>query len=149
MQFDPNNKIVRLCAKGMEMETEGKIDEAQLLFLQAWDEATDDFEKFTAAHYVARHQKSTHDKLKWDKIALEFALKISDNGINASYPSLYLNIAKCYEDLKDMEDTRKNYQVALSYVSHLPDNSYGQMIKAGIRNGIERLSSFKRFSASP
>ena len=142
MQFDPNNKIVRLCAKGMEMETNEKSDEAQSLFLQAWDEATNDFEKFTAAHYVARHQKSIHDKLKWDETALRFAVKIDDSSMHATYPSLYLNIAKCYEDLEDRDTAQKNYQIALSYVNHLPDNSYGEMIKAGIKNGIERLSVF-------
>ena len=98
MQFDPNNRIVQLCAKGMEMEMAEKLDKSEACFLQAWKEATTDFEKFTAAHYVARHQKSTQDKLKWDESALEFALKVGDSSLNASYPSLYLNIAKCYED---------------------------------------------------
>jgi rifampin ADP-ribosylating transferase len=124
----------------MEMEANEKPGEAQALFLQAWDEATNDFEKFTAAHYVARHQKSIHDKLKWDETALGFALKINDSSMQVSYPSLYLNIAKCYEDLKDINNAQKNYQVALAYVNHLPDSAYGQMIKSGIKNGIERLS---------
>ena len=142
MQFDPNNKIVQLCAKGMEMEINEQPDQAQALYLQAWKEATNDFEKFTASHYVARHQKSVQDKLKWDETALEFALKMNDSSFHGSYPSLYLNIAKCYEDLNDMDNAKKNYQVALSYVKHLPDNEYGQMIKSGIKNGIERLSAF-------
>jgi rifampin ADP-ribosylating transferase len=47
----------------MEMEVKGNPEEASKLFLQAWNEATTDFEKFTAAHYVARHQKSVADKL--------------------------------------------------------------------------------------
>lgn len=62
--------------------------------------AADDFEKFTAAHYVARHQKSVEDKLNWDETALAFTLKINDRNMRTSYPSLYLNIAKCYEDLR-------------------------------------------------
>ena len=139
MQFDSNNKVIQLCAKGMEMETNQKPDEAQTLFLQAWNEATTDFEKFTAAHYVARHQKSIEDKLKWDETALAFALRINDSNMTANYPSLYLNIAKCYEDLKDLDSAQKNYQVALSYADLLPDNGYGQIIKSGIKNGIQRL----------
>ncbi len=139
MQFDSNNKVIQLCAKGMEMETNQKPEEAQTLFLQAWNDATNDFEKFTAAHYVARHQKSIQDKLKWDEIALAFALKINDSSMTANYPSLYLNIAKCYEDLKDFGNAQKNYQVALSYADLLPDNGYGQVIKSGIKNGIQRL----------
>ena len=57
MEFNPNNKIIKLCVQGMHMEGEGRPEEASRLFLQAWNEATNDFEKFTAAHYVARHQK--------------------------------------------------------------------------------------------
>ena len=142
MQFDPDNEIIQLCTKGMEMETKQKPDEARALFAEAWDKATNDFEKFTAAHYVARHQTSVEDKLKWDETALAFALKISDPGMKASYPSLYLNIAKCYEDLKDFDSARKNYEAALSYADHLPANDYGQMIKSGIKKGMERISEF-------
>jgi tetratricopeptide (TPR) repeat protein len=142
MEFDPNNNIVQLCAKGMEMEMTGKPEEAKAFFFQAWEEATNDFEKFTAAHYVARHQKSVQDKLKWDEAALEFALKINDSSLKTSYPSLYLNIAKCYEELKDTGNARRNYQAALSYVDSLPDDGYGKMIRSGIKNGIERVSVF-------
>lgn len=140
MEFDPNNSVVKLCAQGMEMETKGKLKEANKLFLQAWDEATTDFEKFIAAHYVARHQKSIADKLMWDEIALNLALKIKDESIRASYPSLYLNIAKCYEDLRDIDNAKKNYHLALSFTSLLPDNGYSKMIKGGIASGIERVT---------
>jgi rifampin ADP-ribosylating transferase len=139
MQFDPNNKIVKLCTQGMDMEGKGNQDEASQYFLQAWNEATNDFEKFTAAHYVARHQKSVADKLKWDETALQLALKINDDAIKETYPSLYLNIAKCYEDLNDFDNAKKNYQLALSFTNLLPDNGYGNMIKGGIMNGIERV----------
>lgn len=139
MEFDPNNKIVKLCAQGMDMEGKGKPEEASKLFLQAWDEATIDFEKFTVAHYLARHQKSVSDKLKWDETALQLALKINDDTVKGTYPSLYLNIGKCYEDLNDFDTARKNYQLALSYTNQLPDNGYGDMIKGGIKNGIERV----------
>jgi tetratricopeptide (TPR) repeat protein len=140
MQFDPDNNVVKLCAQGMSNETEGNADEAAKLFLQAWKEATNDFEKFTAAHYVARHQKTVADKLKWDETALNLALKINDDKMKGSYPSLYLNIAKCYEDLKDIDNAKKNYQLALSFTKLLPDNGYGKMIKGGIMNGIERVT---------
>ena len=139
MHFDINNKIIQLCAKGMEMEAK-QPDEAKLLFLQAWNEAGNNFEKFTAAHYVARHQSSTKDKLKWDETALKFALQINDSNMQTNYPSLYLNIAKCYEDLKDFKNAQKSYETALLYTENLPDDSYGKMISAGIKNGIQRVS---------
>jgi tetratricopeptide (TPR) repeat protein len=140
MQFDPNNKIVKLCAEGMTLEGEGKKEEALRLFLQAWGESTNDFEKFTSAHYIARHQKSIAEKLQWDETALNLALKIKDRNMNEVHPSLYLNIAKCYEDLEDLDNAKKNYQLAFSFTNFLPDEGYGKMIKTGIANGITRIT---------
>jgi hypothetical protein len=143
MQFDPNNPIVKLCAHGMELEGEGKPAEALAVFQQAWDEAADNQEKFIAAHYVARHQDNAADKLKWDETALSLALNIKDETIKGTYPSLYLNIAKCYEDLHDFVKARENYQLASKFTGFLPEDGYGNMIRAGIANGIERLDSKK------
>lgn len=115
MEFDPNNKIIKLCLQGMEMEDKTKPEEAGKLFLQAWNEATNDFEKFTAAFYVARHQKNVADKLKWLETALEFALKINDDAVKSAFPALYLNIAKCFEELGDARNAKKNYELADSF----------------------------------
>ncbi|PKL78501.1 MAG: rRNA adenine methyltransferase [Ignavibacteriae bacterium HGW-Ignavibacteriae-4] len=140
MQFDPNNNVVKLCAQGMEMEGSGNTTEASKLFHQAWNEATNDFEKFTASHYVARHQKSIADKLEWDEKSLDFALKINDENIQAAYPSLYLNIGKCHEDLNAFEKAKEYYEKALSFSRYLGDDGYSKMIKGGIIDGIERVS---------
>lgn len=137
MHLDPDNHVIKLCAKGMDME--GTPEEASKLFTQAWNEAVDDFERFIAAHYIARHQNSIADKLKWDETALHLALKIKDKDVDGAYPSLYLNIAKCYEDLGDVENAEKNYQSALAFMDRLSDDGYGNMIKGGILNGIKRL----------
>ena len=112
MEFNPNNNIIKLCIAGMNMEDEGKPEEASKLFLKAWNEATNDFEKFTAAYYVARHQENNSDKLKWYETALQFALKINNVTVNGAFPSLYTNIAKCYENLGDMDNAKKNYELA-------------------------------------
>jgi len=99
----------------MGMEDKGNPDEAAKLFLQAWNESTDDFEKFTAAYYVARHQDNVRDKLKWLETSLQFALKIDDESVKAAFPSLYSNIAKCYEDLNDLVSAKKNFELAQSF----------------------------------
>ncbi|MXV51329.1 rRNA adenine methyltransferase [Pedobacter sp. HMF7647] len=141
MQFEADNKIVKLCAKGMSLEGEGKNEEASKVFHQAWEEATNDKEKFTAAHYVARHQKHAVDKLSWDELALSLALKINDDSVKGAYPSLYLNIAKGYEDLEQFEKAIENYKSALDYSNFLNDDGYGKMIKNGVNNGLERIKS--------
>ena len=115
IQFDPNNNIIKLCMLGMGMEDSGKTEDASLMFLKAWSEATDDFERFITAYYVARHQKNIPDKLKWLETSLQFALKLNDNTIKSAFPSLYLNIAKCYEELCDPDKAKKNYELSNSY----------------------------------
>jgi tetratricopeptide (TPR) repeat protein len=115
MEFNPNNNVVKLCLQGMGMEEKGKPEEASKLFLQAWNEAIYDFEKFISAHYVARYQKNVSDKLKWLETALQFALKINDDTVKSAFPALYYNIAKCYEDLSDPDRAQKNYELATSF----------------------------------
>lgn len=141
MEFDPNNKIVQLCAKGMELEGQAQPEEAAKVFDEAWRMATTDLEKFTAAHYVARHQKNISDKLTWDETALQHALNMTDASMKAALPSLYLNVGKGYEDLKDWHNAQRNYQAALSCAGFLPDDGYGNMIRTGIRNGLDRIIS--------
>ena len=115
MVFEPSNKVIKLCVSGMAMEEQGNPDEASSLFHQAWNEATNDFEKFTAAYYVARHQKNDSDKLNWLQTALKFALSINDISVQTALPSLYSKIAKCYEDLGDPDNAKRNYDIALSF----------------------------------
>ena len=122
MEFNPNNNIIKLCVQGMDMEGEARPEEARRLFLQAWHEATNDFEKFIAAHYVARHQEKVSDKLKWLETALQFALKIDDDAVKSAFPSLYASIAKCYEDLDKPDHAKTNYELAISFKNKPSDH---------------------------
>ena len=63
MQFDPNNPIIKLCANGMNLEARGQIEKAKELFQQAWNISSNDFEKFTSAHYLGRNQEDPKDGL--------------------------------------------------------------------------------------
>lgn len=96
----------------MHMEDQGKQEEAPKLFLQAWNEATNDSEKFIASHYIARHQKNVSDKLKWLETTLQLALNLNDDTVKSAFPSIYQNIAKCYEDLGDSAKAKENYESA-------------------------------------
>ncbi len=140
MTFDSNNPVVQLCIRGMDLEGSNQ-QEAKRLFLHAWQIATTDFERFTAAHYVARQQPTVADKLEWDQKALHFALNLCDQIPTIGLPSLYLNIGKGYEELGDREAAVIHYQRAMSYVDQLPDNGYGNMIRRGIEDGLHRTKS--------
>ena len=115
MEFSPSNHVVQCCLQGMNLEEKGKAGEAGKLFLQGWNEATNDFEKFLAAYYVARHQKTVSDKINWLETTLQFALKVNDNTVMSALPSLYLNIAKCYEDLNDPVKAKDYSDLAISF----------------------------------
>lgn len=103
------------------MEDKGEPEKASKLFLQAWNEATNDFEKFTAAYFVARHRENVGDKLKWLETSLRFALKINDESVKAAFPSLYSTIAKCYEELGDTDNAKKNYDITNSFTDDPSD----------------------------
>jgi rifampin ADP-ribosylating transferase len=74
-----------------------------------------------ASYYVARSQKNVRDQLKWNETALQLALKINNEAVNAAFPSLYFNIAKCYEDLGDADNAKKNYESAISSTNQPSD----------------------------
>lgn len=140
VNFPQDNEVIRLCALGMEAEGQGHPSKARGLFNKAWALAATDVEKFTAAHYVARHQQTVTEKLLWDEKAVQHALQADNEAAKAALPSLYLNVGKCFEDLNERETAKSNYQAALSFLSFLPADGYGDLIRTGIENGLDRLA---------
>lgn len=129
----------------MNMEETGKPEEASKIFLQAWNEAADDFEKFLAAYYVSRNQKSVVDKLKWLETALQLALKMNTDYAKGVLSSLYSKIAEFYEELDDSENAKKNYESANSFNHQISDKGpfyhgtradlqVGDLLTAGFRS---------------
>ncbi len=114
-KFDPNNVVIKLCMSGMNLEGSGNIEDATTMFHKAWHGATDDYERFIAAYHLARQQKSITDKLKWMETSLQCALNINDDNVKSAYSTLYLNIAKCYEELCDSDNAKRNYVLSNSY----------------------------------
>ncbi len=122
MEFSPFNPVVKCCLQGMAMEDAGKPEEAATLFMQGWDEAQNDFEKFLAAYYVARHQETVSGKLNWLETSLAHALKIHDSTVISAYPALYAGIATCYEAVSRPDKAKENADLANSYRLHPADN---------------------------
>jgi tetratricopeptide (TPR) repeat protein len=131
--IDPNNPVVKLCAAGMRAEGEGRFEEARSLFNQAWEAKTDGFEACIAAHYVARHQASPQDTLRWNQEALAWAEAVGDERVRDFFPSLYLNLGYSYEQLGDKEEARRCYDLAAERAGSLPEDRYGGIV----RNAIE------------
>ncbi|HKP68417.1 MAG TPA: NAD(+)--rifampin ADP-ribosyltransferase [Pyrinomonadaceae bacterium] len=117
------------------MEEKGEPEEAKRFFLQAWNESANDFEKFLAAHFVARHQDDVRDKLQWLETALRFASEINDNSVTSAFPSLYRNIAECYEELGDDDAAKKNRESAESFAVPTDDGLFYHGTRADLQIG--------------
>ncbi|MBO9691277.1 MAG: NAD(+)--rifampin ADP-ribosyltransferase [Chryseobacterium sp.] len=136
MEFSPFNPVIKLCLQGMSFEEKEIPEEAGRLFLQAWEEASDDHEKFLAAHYIARHQKTVADQLQWLETALEFALKINDDTVKSALPALYMKISKCYEGLEESEKSKQNAEQSLLLKNHPSDKGpFYHGTKADLQTG--------------
>lgn len=148
-KFDPRNPIIQLCIKGIALEESGSFDDAIDVFYKAWDQISNDFEKFIVAYHLGLRQKNVGDKLKWMEESLAFALKINDQNVKSAYPTLYLNIAKCYEELNDTENAKKNFELSHSYQGKPTDTGpfyhgtkadlqVGDLLTAGKKSNYEK-----------
>lgn len=139
MLFNPDNPIMKLCAKGIDTEGTGNIAAARVMYNQAWEQATNHVEWFTAAHYLARNNNDLQEQLRWNDLSLQHALKVEDADIRGTLPSLYLNLGKSYEDLGNIIQAKECYIKAAENIRHLKEDGYGRMIGSGIMAALERV----------
>lgn len=139
MNFDPTNKIVKLCIHALDLEAQFRNDEARSVFENAWDLAESALEKIIAAHYLARHQEALPDKLRWNRLALDLGLRSGCEQAGKCLPSLYLNVGKDYEDMGDLKQAKLNYREGIKLQDVLGEDGYGRMIFKGLHSGMERV----------
>ena len=137
--MDPDNPIVKLCARGMEAETTDNLTLARELFDQAWSAASDDWERCVAAHYVARHQDTPESTLHWNEECLRYADAVGDERVAGFYPSLYLNIGHSRETLGELDLAAAAYAKAEGCMETLPPGPYADMVRDGVARGLERV----------
>jgi hypothetical protein len=136
MEFSPQNKVVKLCLQAMDRESAGEPAKAKELFIQAWNEATDDSEKFIAAYYVARHQENVSTRVEWLETALRLALAINDDSVRSALPSLYAALANGYEESGLPEKAAEYRELAASFKDHISDpGPFYHGTKADLRVG--------------
>ena len=143
--MDENNSIIKLVNEGMKMEMQNKIDLAQNLFIQAWDESSNDWEKCIAAHFVSRHQNNHEDTLKWNMESLNRANKVLEDKIKNYYPSLYLSVGISYENLGNYIEAKKYYNLAFEKIPDLSTDKNNEEYNKGIRESIlERKNNLSK-----
>ncbi len=162
MEFSPANPIVQLYLRGMAYEEKGEIDEAGKIFLQAWDEAKDPFERFLAAYYVARTRKDVKEQLEWWKMALENAQNSKIELTGSAFPNLYERMAKAYEELGEKEKSKEYFDLSTK-VKSIPgdkgpfyhgtraDLQVGGLLNPGNRSNYKEdlIMNHIYFTASP
>jgi tetratricopeptide (TPR) repeat protein len=134
--IDPANPVAALCAEGMRAEAEGRPGDARALFGRAWDAAADDYEACLAAHYVARHQTTPGDRLRWNAECLDRADRAGDDRVRAFYPSLHLNLARAHADLGDPAAARDHYRRAADRLDALPPGPYRDWVVYAVAAGL-------------
>lgn len=139
--MDPDNPVVKLCGEGMAAEFAGRPVEARDLFVRAWELSADDYDASIAAHFVARHQPTPEETLRWNQEALARADAVADDRVRGFYPSLYLNLGHSHEQLGDLDEARRFYELAAAAATDLPPGPYGDTVRDGIARGRQRVAA--------
>jgi hypothetical protein len=137
--IDPNNPVVALCAAGMAIE--GDADAARRLFEQAWDARSDDYDASIAAHFIARHQPSEDDRLRWNRLAVEHAERVGDERVRALMASLYLNLGDSLRATGDIVGAAQNLARARTHLVDLAEDGYRSFVAMGVTRLEARLGA--------
>jgi hypothetical protein len=106
------SQTVSFCIAGTQAEFSGRPDEASYLYQQAWDAATDDYERCIAAHYLARFQATPEESLHWNEVALALAEAVDDDRVTPFFASLYVNLGQSHEQLGHEAEAQRFYRLA-------------------------------------
>jgi hypothetical protein len=138
--IDPDNPVVRLCAEGIQAESQHHHADALALYQEAWDTHTGDYEAAIAAHYLAREQDSLAKSHAWNQIALDHALRAPAAAVADFLPSLYLNLGWSNEVLNDPTAARRAYLAGIAALAALSPGPYTDMVREGLTRALARTA---------
>lgn len=113
--MDLGKTTVNLCVLGTQAEFERRFSDARSLYAEAWNCATDDYEKCIAAHYVAHLESDADEALKCNLLALAHAELAEPALISGFLPSLYVNLGHSYELTGDAVQSIHYYELAAKH----------------------------------
>ncbi|MEO8288740.1 MAG: hypothetical protein ABI670_20160 [Chloroflexota bacterium] len=141
--MNTGNPVIELCTQGIQAEMAGNAAEALDLYMQAWNLRMDDYDACVAAHYIARHQESPQEMLRWNQASLDHARAVNDSRVLEFYPSLYLNMGRTYELLGQQHAARDCYALAGSVLENLGGGPYNDLVRNGVAAGLRRTSQLQ------
>ncbi len=142
MILDPNNHVIALCAAGMAIE--GTPRAALELFDQAWVARTDAYEACIAAHFVARHQTTPEETLRWNMLALRHAEAVADDRAAEFMASLYLNLGDAQAAVGNKAAATAAIACARNHLAALSSEGYRALVVLGIERLAGRLAGEAR-----
>lgn len=135
--------------EAVQLGQSGTPARARELLTALWDElgpTGDALHRCTLAHYLADLQDTTEAELAWDERALGAVSELTDERaqeylpslqVQAFLPSLYLNLADCHRRLGNVGLAREHLAQAREHLVRLPDDPYGESIRAAVSDFVE------------
>ncbi len=134
-----DNPVVALCAAGMAAE--GTPAEARRLFEEAWAARRDDYDACIAAHFLARHQPTPEETLRWNALAVRHAESVADGRAAGFLASLYLNLGDAHAAVGEEAAAVEAARRAAGHLDALPAGGYREFVAFGIRRLRARLGA--------
>jgi hypothetical protein len=143
MAIDPDDVMTQV-GEGIALGQGGQNSRARLLFADLWEVVGpngDAFHRCAIAHSMADVQQDAREELRWDLLALEAALELTDaraqeGGLagpaRCLFPSLHLNLADDYLRRHEYEAAARHVVEGRAALPYLPDDGYSAMIRDGL-----------------
>jgi len=151
-QPTPDPTMTRI-VDAVQLGRSGQKGHARDTLTALWNEISADgdaFHRCTLAHYLADLQDTTEAELAWDERALAAVSDLTDARaqqyhhslqVQGFLPSLHLNLADDHRRLGNTALAREHLDLAERFVGRLPDDPYGEMIRAGIHGVNDALGA--------
>ncbi|MEU5906700.1 hypothetical protein [Micromonospora sp. NPDC047527] len=151
-QPTPDPTMTRII-EAVQLGQSGTPTRARELLTALWDEigpTGDALHRCTLAHYLADLQDTAEAELVWDERALAAVADLTDERarqhddalrVRGFLPSLHLNLADVHRRLGHTGPAHEHLATARQLTDALPDDPYGDMIRAGIRGVSDALAA--------
>lgn len=133
-------------------------DEGRRQLLACWRDTspTDHARRCVIAHYLADLEPGLADEVHWDELALAAHADLGDTdlvqiGIASAAglaPSLHLNLGDGYLRQGRVDEARRQWEAGSAAATLMADNSYGRMIRKGLRGLDQRLTDHQDAAAA-
>ena len=87
--------------------------------------------------------------LHWNQVALHHAAAVTDERVNGFYPSLYLNLGWSHEQVGNLAEAGRYYELATTRLADLPDDPYATIVRKGVAAGQARVAQAFRAAQTP